>query len=160
MGISLLASETEGDFITLEANYGIQFPVNLLGKKIFLLNQRASFRKWTGWHSLDVDEADTILVYVTENGTVYHQRTSCPYLSLSIRRVSSRLIKWLRNKNGGIYRECERCGKESTIETMVYITDYGDRYHYAIDCSGLKRTIYQKRLSEVEGKSPCSKCWK
>ena len=160
LGVSLLASETEGDFITLEANYGMKFPVDLLGKKYFWIKQKASFRKWTGWRAINGNNAEDILVYITQYGEVYHQRKSCPYLSLSIQKVKLNQIWRLRNKSGGIYRACETCEGEKTRDRIVYVTDYGERYHYEVDCSGLKRTIYQKKLSEVEEKNPCPKCWK
>lgn len=160
LGISLLTSDMDGDAIELIANYKVQFPLVLLGKKVFFINQRAYFRKWTGWHAMDVNHAEEIVVYVTQNGEVYHMRKSCPYLSLSIQKIEKAKIPVLRNKDGAKYKECKSCKREESISMSVYITNYGERYHYDMNCSGLKRTIYQRKLSEVEGKEPCAKCWK
>ncbi|MCQ2507536.1 MAG: pilus assembly protein, partial [Dorea sp.] len=43
---------------------------------------------------------------------------------------------------------------------LVYVTDYGDRYHSSLSCSGLKRTVYSVPKSEAIGKGACSKCAK
>lgn len=160
LGISLLKSKTEGDVIRLEADYSIKFPIDLFGKKYFRISQNACFRKWTGWHAVNSEDAEEIWVYLTPNGVVYHQRKSCPYLSLSIQRVLFEEIPFLRNKSGSLYKECTGCKKTEMTSGMVYITDYGTYYHFESNCSSLKRTIIQKRLSEVEGMKSCMKCSK
>jgi len=160
LGISLVASEIGGDNISLEANYGMKFPVNLLGKHLFWINQKTYFRKWIGWHRKDIQNPGTVWVYVTPHGEVYHQRRSCPYLALSIHEVKLAYVEILRNMNGERYRACELCIEENTQGDIIYVTDYGECYHYELTCSGLKRTIYQKRLSEVEEWDSCTKCWK
>lgn len=59
---------------------------------------------------------------------------------------------------GGIYHLCERCGWMPGNDGNCYVTDYGDRYHTSLSCSGLKRKVYTVPLSEVKGKGACSKC--
>ena len=159
IGVGLLASEFDGDYILLKANYVMKFPVELLGKKTFLINQKTSFRKWTGWHAASEEDEDAI-VYVTKYGMVYHMRTSCPYLDLSIQTVLESEAKQKRNANEERYMACESCDGKKGTQGVVYITNYGNRYHYDIGCSGLKRIIYQKAMSEVGGMSACPKCWK
>lgn len=34
-------------------------------------------------------------------------------------------------------------------KNTVFITDQGNRFHYDLNCGGIKRTIYMIRLSEV-----------
>jgi len=159
VGVSLLASDFEGDYIALNANYVVDFPVKLLGNLDILVSQNTLFRKWNGWHTIAEGQNAEMWVYVTEHGEVYHMRKSCPYLDLSIRKVFAGTLGSRRNSNGERYRACGRCTMGS-YQDMVYITDYGDRYHKTQDCSALKRTIYQKRQSEVGGMDACSKCSK
>lgn len=160
MGISLLLSEFEGDDIQLNANYAMKFPIELFGNQKFWICQKTCFRKWNGWHGQIQNGGTGELVYVTEYGEVYHTRRSCVYLDLSIQKISSAELPEKRNYNGELYRKCELCGKENTLFSDIYITNYGDCYHNTITCSGLKRTIYQKLLSEVGGMPACRKCSK
>lgn len=159
-GVSLLTSEFDGDYILLRANYALRFPVKLLGQQDFLICQKTRFRKWTGWHSIFGESESEKWVYVTEYGQVYHSRMSCPYLDLTIQKISWTELAKKRNGSGKIYDRCERCGEEGEQLQAVYITKYGECYHFSIDCSSLKRTIYQKRLSEVGGMGACTKCSK
>lgn len=160
VGVSLLTSEFDGDYILLNANYVMRFPVKLFGNQDFLICQKTRFRKWNGWHSLAESGNYEEWIYITEYGEVYHMRASCPYLDLSIQKISRTEIDEKRNYGGEIYEECERCGDKKTPTSLVYITTYGDKYHFSINCGGLKRTIYQKKLSEVGGMRACSKCSK
>lgn len=103
-------------------------------------------------------ETDEETVYVTETGVVYHRDYHCNYLELSIRMVTADSIDGLRNKEQGKYYPCEHCAEKGT-QKGVYITDYGNRYHNSLNCSGLKRTIYAVPLSEASvGRGACTKC--
>jgi len=158
-GVGLLASEFVGDYILLNANYIMKFPLKILGDLDFLVCQKTQFRKWNGWHSIVESSVAEDWVYVTEYGEVYHIRRSCPYLELSIQMIPSYQLGTKRNWNGDEYEACGRC-VEGTVQSIVYVTNYGDKYHCVLECSGLKRTIYQKKFSEVGGMDGCKKCSK
>ncbi|MBO5155340.1 MAG: hypothetical protein J6C00_13455 [Eubacterium sp.] len=157
LGISLLSSQLTGDDIILRASYEIRMPCVLLGSYSFHFVQCAQSRKWIGNRSLEQkDGSDDEWVYITPYGTVYHRDRTCRYLDLSIRAVNRSSLLTLRNADREIYRKCESCG--STGNGTVYVTDYGVRYHSSLSCSGLKRTIYMVKLSQVGGRKACSKC--
>ena len=103
------------------------------------------------------EEEKETYVYITETGTVYHKNRGCSYLNPSIQNILSRELEDARNKNGAIYYACPLC-KGNFSNGTCYITEYGTSYHTSIACSGLKRTIYAIKLSEVGGRSACSKC--
>ena len=99
------------------------------------------------------------MVYVTENGSVYHKDIGCSYLDLSISHVSTNAADGLRNHYGEKYSPCETCGKGQEQGGMVYITETGNRYHTLESCSGLKRTVRMEKQSHVSGKMhACSRC--
>lgn len=39
--------------------------------------------------------------------------------------------------------------RKNKRKNTVFITDQGNRFHYDLNCGGIKRTIYMIRLSEV-----------
>ena len=104
----------------------------------------------------DAGSAETV-VYVTPHGEKYHCSLECKYLSLSIQAVAGRQVKEQRNKDGERYASCESCCSGSA-DKVVYITDYGRRYHENLNCVGLKRTVEMKLLTEVQGRMACQAC--
>ena len=159
-GITFSESSFEGNDICLRVHYQMKFPVSLLGKKSFWLSQQTIYRKWTGWKDeLGIQDGDR-WVYIAEQGTVYHKTSGCTYLNLSIQSVEDVQIAEYRNENGEKYHKCEFCADKINKFERVYITNYGNKYHTDLNCSGIKRTIEMVRLSDVEGKGACSKCWK
>lgn len=157
-GVSLLASKVEADFIDIRAAFRVEAPVRLFGKRGIKIERRVRCRKWTGWNRENDNGEDEIWVYVAETGTVYHRSRECSHLRLSVTAVSKNRVGEKRNENGGKYHECERCAEKNRGQSTVYITGQGDRYHYDLQCSGIKRTISMIRLSEVGERSPCSRC--
>jgi len=158
LGISIAQSDLSGDYIELKAVYQMRLPVGLLGNIHYQVVQESKCRKWTGFlPGQDGQEGDDEWVYYTPHGTVYHTSRSCAYLDLSIRGVPYRETGQNRNSSGGKYYPCEECGGGSA-GSMVYITDYGNRYHSSLACSGLKRTVYMIRKSEATDRRMCSKC--
>jgi hypothetical protein len=141
----------------LKASYKIKLPVPVFNIPELKYSESIRVKEWSGY-SPSWFHKDEETVYVAEYGIVYHKNYYCPYLNPSIKPVTSGQLSSLRNKNGAKYYKCERCG--ASLLGIYYVTDYGDRYHSSLNCSGLKRTIYAVKKSEVGGKGACSKCAK
>lgn len=158
LGIRLAESELLGEEVCLRAAYSVKLPVRLFWNGELPVIQRAECRKWTGWKPYgEAGDGDT-WVYVTQTGTVYHRTRECTHLTLSIRSVPWEELEWLRNENGAKYHACTLCVDKKNKFRRVYITNQGDCYHTDLNCSGIKRTIFMIRLSEVGGRRACSKC--
>lgn len=158
-GISLILSTymQEDEMIDIIGIYKLTIPCNFfhVGKIPVLV--RCRMRAWTGYENTTSTNNAEEMVYITQNGTVYHKSSSCTHINLSISSTSKNSIKDLRNSGGGKYYECEICGEDENGGT-VYITDTGDRYHNSRECSGLKRGIMTVPISKVGGRGPCSRC--
>ena len=98
------------------------------------------------------------MVYMTENGQVYHKKMSCSYLDLSITQVAGSSVSSRRNAYGEKYYPCESCSKGKKAAGRVYITEKGNRYHNLETCSGLKRAVRLVKESEIKGIHACSRC--
>lgn len=143
--------------LELKVNYQVRLPVPVFAVPPVNMEESLRMKGWNGYIRSGFQGQDDKTVYVTENGMVYHRDYHCNYLELSIRAVPASQVDGLRNESQGKYHACEICGGRGTAGE-VYITDYGDRYHTSLGCSGLKRTIYAIPLSEAVGKGACSKC--
>lgn len=151
----------ESKIMELRVQYKIRIPIPAFAIPDILQEEGMRIKCWTGYVKEGfTDRTDTTIVYVAETGVVYHLDYHCTYLELSIQSVPSDTVDGLRNESQGKYHPCERCMKAAQAGGNVYITDYGDRYHSSLSCSGLKRRVYAVPLSEVKGKGACSKCGK
>lgn len=149
------------NIMELHAVYKIRIPVPVFIVPAVRLEEHMRVKCWTGYAKEGfTEQTDDTIVYVTETGLVYHRRRDCPYLDLSIKAVPAGDIHSVRNQSQGKYYPCEHCMKKAQASGMVYVTNYGDRYHSSLVCSGLKRTVYAVPVSEVKGKGACSKCGK
>ena len=153
-GVSLLDTKPDRDYVHLKAEYRIRLPIGLFGRHEFLVHQQVKARKWTGGNRMAAETVEW--VYITPTGSAYHQTLQCPYLDLSIRGVAFGEVEVQRNRSGGKYKMCRKCGKN--CGPLVYITDYGDVYHGSIACTGLKRSVQKVKLSEISGRHACAKC--
>lgn len=140
----------------LKASYNIRIPIPVFGIPPVTYQEYMRIKTWTGYEAGGFASQDSQTVYITETGVVYHKNYHCTYLELSIQRKRFSEMEALRNESGSKYHACEKCGNRAA--GSVYITDYGDRYHSSLSCSGLKRTIYAVPLAEAAGKGACSKC--
>jgi hypothetical protein len=153
--IILATSDFSGDYVDLKAYYQLKLPVSFFRVSGLTIFQESKSKKWTGRNIISEDDS---WVYITEHGTVYHASKNCHYLDLSIQVVKVTDLADLRNKNGHKYYICEYCAAKNISSQDVYITDYGTTYHTDLQCSGLKRTIYQIKRSSVKNMNGCSKC--
>lgn len=156
-GILLVESEVTDEYIDLRATYQVNIPIGIFSIKGIHLVSESRNRRWNGRIEGKEKQEDP-LVYYTPTGKVYHLSKACPYLDLSIRGVEFKAIRELRNKNDHKYCSCSRCAAEILPNAIVYITDYGTNYHADLNCSGLKRTIYEISLSKAGNRKACSKC--
>ncbi len=169
VGLSLTGSElmTADGCIKLVCNYTLKSPVPILGIGGPKVEQSAEYRYFSGRKvsclleeeddSKEDEEEAEETVYKTQTGTVYHTKLTCPSLKLNISEVLSSDVGAKRNENGGRYYPCERCASGNMPESLFITTD-GDRYHYKINCSGLKRTISEIKKSEIGNLRPCKRC--
>lgn len=145
--------------LDIRVTYAVRLPIPVFPVPPVPMEEAMRLKGWTGYERGGFSGSDDKTVYTTETGVVYHLDYHCTYLELSIRMVSAESVEDLRNESQGKYYACERC-THGHSSGGVYITDYGDRYHTSLSCSGLKRTIYAVPLSEAAGKGVCSKCGK
>ena len=116
-----------------------------------------------GWNGYEPEVSSGIsgegtVAYITDTGSVYHESYDCPYLKLSIHQVSADALADQRNEDGGKYHACEKCAFYKGINSRYYITNYGDKYHCSLLCSGLKRSIHVVSKEDLQGRRGCSKC--
>lgn len=150
----------EKDMIDLKADYYISPFLSLLPVTDMPFSVRCRMRAWTGY---DVDRNDhentstEKYVYITENGSVYHSSRKCSYLDLSVETIPQTSAEKVRNQEGIRYLPCVLC-TAGALETEVYVTAYGSRYHNDLDCKALRRIILELPLSETGNKLPCTRC--
>lgn len=158
-GIHYLKSEIlKDDLINLTASYEVQLPYAFLGTGRFKVVDRARVRAWTGYDNSHTEHlgTDEALVFLTKDSEIYHKDRGCRHLNVKIMTVKRQELPTKRNKNGGKYYNCEFCMDEAGV--VVYLTEYGDRYHESVTCSKLKRDVYSVPLSEAGKRRPCKTC--
>lgn len=142
----------------------LKFPVVFVSEEKTFLRQ-AMLRRFTGRRyktNTTGEEQKAEFVYLAETGRVYHIRETCTHLCLSTQSVKYGMLEHLRNQNGAKYYPCEFCGKGKnyTVQSTVYITKEGNRYHSDSRCHGLLRKVHKATLEEAvaEGRTPCKRC--
>ncbi len=151
-GIRWAHTDVSGDYIDLTIHYECKMPIRLLGLKNIPITQRVKMKKWTGYQEGAADGDEDSWVYVALNGTVYHLSRECTHLRLSIHTMGQGKVE------AAGYRPCERCNKRQGTASYYYVTDEGEKYHTKLNCSGLKRTVFMVRMSQVGGKRACGRC--
>lgn len=154
-----MAVYSQQEYIDLSQEYEVEPLVGIMGFARFGMYNRMRTKTWTGYDNTAAGKdglSEEMLVYVTPNGMVYHMSPACSYLRLSIKPVEINAVEGMRNCDGAKYYACESCATEE--KNVVFITDYGNRYHITLSCNGLKRTVQQVPISQVGNRTRCSKC--
>lgn len=159
-GISVAKSKImENDRIDLLADYELK-PVFFNAPSVgFCVENRCLIRAFTGYDNTKGDmfsQEGEELVYITEKGESYHRDYQCSALSVSVSCVPFSEAGSKRNYTGAKYYACTYCGDKA--ESVVYITNYGNRYHSTILCRELKRAVMSVPISKVAGRRACKKC--
>lgn len=160
---------TDEESVRIVCRYSFRLPISFFDLGKISVRQELDYRYFTGHKVATVlesadredepQEQDDKTVYVTEQGKVYHLTLKCPALNLHISEIAASQISSARNENGGRYKACEKCAKGARPDVLFITTD-GDRYHYVLNCSGLKRTIREVKLSELKEMNACKRCGK
>lgn len=158
--VNCLESKISGDGadVHLVARYAIRLSLGPFHSGRLVFVQHARMHGWLGYKEDMLSEYSPQgeMVFITAAGTVYHRSRSCAYLNPSVRSISQASLDLQRSDDGSRYYPCEACYNGSADG---YITNYGNRYHSDPNCIGLKRTIREVPLSQVEQiMGACSKC--
>lgn len=129
--------------------------------KVYMVNT-VKVHAWIGREHTAFGEGEAHetepMVYLTENGSVYHKDLNCSHLNLSVTEISGSSVSSRRNAYGEKYHACESCSQGQKPAGTVYVTEKGNRYHNSASCSGLKRTVRLVKESEAGDVHACSRC--
>lgn len=142
----------------LSVRYRMEIPIMMFRIPLIQNEEVIRVKGWTGYEERITGYEDIVMAYVTDYGEVYHMDNACAFLDLSVRVCTKETVQRERNQNGAKYKECSHCKALGEDVRNVYITDYGEKYHFSLECKGLKRTIYATPLLEMKEMGGCSKC--
>lgn len=158
-GILLWRTEVKGenDVIDLVMTYRVEpwFPFFQVGDMVMI--NRCYIKAYTGFEQNKYEEGQR-KYYVADTGEVYHLNRSCTHLQLSISMVNAMELEQKRNSDGEKYKPCEVCYDENQSGGNYYIATQGNRYHSSFACTGLKRTIYVIKESNLGNRPMCLRC--
>ena len=163
-GMQVWCIPQEDGSIQVEVNYQFVCEAVFFAKMKLPVKQTFRFYPYMGEYDASlfcVEEAEKPkdMVYMTEYGTVYHTSRACVYLTVTVRKAEFNQIERERNSAGQNYEECSKC-KKADRTNWVYISSGGDKYHWNLNCSSMKRTVLEKSREEVAGIPACHKCGK
>lgn len=149
--------------IDVALGYELKVLFDVFGIGDLHVTARARMSRWTGVTRVESNEegmenSDT--VYITKAGTVYHLYKDCTYLSVKLTKVNYSEISSKRNASGGKYYPCSLCAKNSGEADCVYISKYGESYHFDEKCRNIYHNISEITKDEVGNREMCSKCRK
>ncbi len=148
------------DQITIGFSYKVACPFPVPGFQEFYMQNQFCGHIWTGYTIPGTDTGEGLdTIFLTNNAEVYHCKQECTHLQLKVSRMTLEEALQSRNEDGRKYVLCGRCGQKD-YGGQVYVTKYGDNYHYQAECPGLKRTVYSATRAEAEGLGikACSRC--
>ena len=161
----------DADSNIVKYDYLVDFllPYNVLnvdGVLKRLISNRRAFVGSDG-DRFDSELEDGEYIYVANNyvnSLVYHLDINCTYLVKKTTGVEYKNIGSQRNYNNQKYDKCDYCFKKIKLknETICYITQYGDKFHYRDDCPLVTAYVTKIPKDYIEGYNlrPCFKCAK
>lgn len=154
VGSDLMNNEEE---IEIRMTYCVAAPFSIVFVKPFLLENCYYAHAWNGYHIPGTDENATEIkyYYVAAKGEVFHEKRDCSHLKITKKKVDLAEVFFMVNRDGEKYTACEICKGKSK---EVWITDWGEKYHFNENCPGIKRTIYVITKEETGKYRPCKTC--
>ena len=153
-GFSWKGTKIDSVYIDVLVTYQLKIPLHFWGKRTMKVSDSCRMHRWTGNQRGEGGSEKEEWVFITPNQSVYHKNRVCSHLKLSVKTLNASKLKLPGNN----YSACGHCTRGQKRGAVVYVTEEGKRFHYRIDCSGLKRTIYMVKKREAGGKRPCSRC--
>lgn len=159
-GLRLLESEfLKGDRLDIKLTYEVSPLTGLAGFARFRMANRYVVHLWNGYEIPD-NPIEAGLVYVAETGAVYHDERNCSFLCVSVKGTEPESLDYLKTRNDLPFEACQRCCFGEMPE-IIYVTEDGSSYHYAANCSSLKRTVAAVPADKIPSElRPCSRCVK
>jgi hypothetical protein len=143
----------------LVVKYQLKAPILMFDIPAVSCKETLKIKGWSGYMSEGTGSEEREVVYVAQNGSVYHKDMYCTFLNVSVRGIFASTIQDARNSSGAKYYKCETCGDDKHIG-IYYVSKHGDRYHTTLNCSKIKRNVYAMPLEDAKGLGGCSKCVK
>jgi hypothetical protein len=143
----------------LVVKYQLKAPILMFNIPAVSCKETLKIKGWSGYMSEGTGSEEREVVYVAQNGSVYHKDMYCTFLNVSVRGIFASTIQDARNSSGAKYYKCETCGNDKHIG-IYYVSKHGDRYHTTLNCSKIKRNVYAMPLEDAKGLGGCSKCVK
>jgi hypothetical protein len=147
-------TDAEAGYLELQVDYTLKFTIVPGVTMKFYRTQWQRHGLWAG----KTLQSNTMTVYVTTNGTVYHKKQDCTYLKTSFQKIAFAQINTYRNASGSKYKQCSTCKNGIYSGDYVYITKQGTKYHFTDSCSALKRSVIAVDYSKVSYMSACKRC--
>ena len=154
--LSVSSQGEEDATVKVSASYRLKIGIPFVGEYSFARQAQSMQRVFCGYveHGDGKTGADSQgVVYVAEHGSVYHTSLSCTHIC---RRISGNSVD--RILSGKKYQACDKCIHEGERPSVLYVTPYGEKYHFSLSCSGLKRTVKAIPKEEAKGMRMCSRC--
>ena len=101
-------------------------PISAISLPPVPMYSKLKVHTWTGYQEENGAVQEEKMVYIADTGKVYHLKSTCSYLRVSLEAVSAKELPGRRNESGGKYYPCERCIEDGKTPSIVYITGSGD----------------------------------
>lgn len=161
-GMNLWESKiiTEDDCIDIMVTYNAKAPISLPGFGNIHMGNRFYAHLWNGYNvcGQDIKNEESKIVFVSDDSEVYHTTPSCSYLYLTVKSVLVSDLTDERNNKREKYYPCSVCAI-NTNNTIAFICEDGNKYHFSRSCYCLKRQFEAVSLASVsETHRPCGRC--